>query len=140
MNINHHAELARYRMEKAQSNLMTARQLFQLGRYDDSVSKSYYAILTAMRCLLAIKHVDSHRQDGVITLFNQHFIKTKYFSKEINKIIRNVKSLREEADYGDFVLITKELAEKEISHAEKFLIETEKVFTKLLTNQKPNKK
>ena len=56
-----------------------------------------------MRALLALKHHDSHRQEGVITLFHKMLIQTGQFPKDFNRIIIKIKSLREDADYGDFV-------------------------------------
>lgn len=130
---NRHKELANYRMNKALEDLSTSRQLFQLGKYRDAVSKSYYSILTAMRALLSLFHQDSQRHEGVITLFHQLLIKPGFIPKSFNKIIRDLKTSREDADYGDFIEISREAASKEIQHAEEFLKVAEKVFTKLLT-------
>ena len=136
MKENHHKELARYRLEKANRNLMSARQAFHLGNYDDAVSRSYYCILTTMRALLALHHQDSQRHEGVITLFNKYFIQPKLFPRDINKIIHKMKSLREDADYGDFIEITGEIAEKEIRKAEVFMKNAEEIFSIFLTDTK----
>jgi uncharacterized protein (UPF0332 family) len=41
-----------------------------------SFARSYYAMFTAARALLATKHLDSSKHTGVVSLFNQHFVKT----------------------------------------------------------------
>ena len=133
MKENYHKDIARYRLRRATESLSAARENYYLGNYHIAVSQSYYCILTVMRALLALKHVDSHRQEGVITLFHKHYVRPKLFPKDFNKMIKNMKTLREEADYGDFVEITKATAEAEIAHAERFLKVAEEVFTKQLS-------
>ena len=136
MKENYHKDVAKYRMDRALENLASARRNFHIGDYKLSVSQSYYSILNAMRALLALKHVESHRHSGVITLFHKHYISTNLFPKEFNKVIRNMKLIREEADYGDFVEITKKMAEDEIAKAERFFRAAEVVFTELLSEDR----
>jgi uncharacterized protein (UPF0332 family) len=130
---NQHAALANFRMEKAAHNLRVARQNYQLGQFEEAVSKSYYSILTAMRALNALHHRDSHRHEGVITLFHELFVKPRVFPKDFNRTIRKLKGLREDADYGDFVEVSKEQAEGAIEEAEKFLKRADEVLVNMLT-------
>ncbi len=134
MKENYHKDLARHRLEKAYYNLSVARANYQQGFYKDAITKSYYAILTAMRALLALHHIDSKRHEGVITLFHKHFIKQNLIPKEFSKTITRTKKLREEADYGDYVEVTKDEAFEEMKHTEKFLKKAEKLLIKLLAN------
>lgn len=67
--------LVLYRLENAHEKLAAAKDLLDNKHYKDSVSRSYYAIFTAARALLAIKKLDSAKHSGVISLFNQHFVK-----------------------------------------------------------------
>jgi uncharacterized protein (UPF0332 family) len=122
-------------MQKAYRNLSAARELFHLGFYEDSVGKSYYAILTAMRALLSLRHQDSKTHGGVITLFHRHFVKERLFPQRFNKIFARLRKLREDADYGDYVSISKELAEKEMQDADEFLRVAESVMVKLLSEE-----
>ena len=131
MKRNHHLELARHRMDKAAQNLSMARENYHLGHFDEAVAKSYYSILTSMRALLALLHMDSKRQEGVITLFHQHLVKKGLFPRGFGRIVSQMKRLREDADYGDYVEITQQQAEIEIRNAEEFLKTAEKTFVKL---------
>ena len=47
-----------------------------------------------------------------------------------------MKKLREDADYGDYVTISKEIAEKEIANSEDFLKAADSVLAKLLAGRK----
>ena len=66
--------LISYRLESAREKLSAAEDLLEKRHYKDSVSRSYYAIFTAARALLATKRLDSSKHSGVIALFNQHFV------------------------------------------------------------------
>lgn len=125
-------ELALYRLEKAKNELTVARVAVKLSNYENSVGRSYYAIFTAMRALLATKNLDSKSHKGVITLFSLHFIKEKIFPKGFHKIITEAKLIREKADYGDFVNVTREIAESHLSNAEVFVSRIEEVLKKRL--------
>ncbi len=136
MTDNYHKDIARHRLAKAHENLSAARVLFQQGLYRHAVSESYYTILTAMRSLLAVLHLDSHRHEGVITLFHQHLVRTKKFPRDFNKTIPKMKKLREDATYADKVIVTGEEAAEEIEQAEKFLKAADEVIGRLLSGEK----
>ncbi|OGW55407.1 MAG: hypothetical protein A2Z46_01940 [Nitrospirae bacterium RBG_19FT_COMBO_55_12] len=119
--------LIKYRIENAQERLKAAVDLFEKGDHKDSVNRSYYAIFTAARALLATRQLDSAKHSGVIALFNQHFVKPGTVSKEASKLIEKAKLYREQADYGDFFVVSKEEADVQIQSARKFIREIETV-------------
>jgi uncharacterized protein len=69
-------DLAKYRYEMAVEKLEAAKILKENGFFRDSISRSYYAIFTGARSLLAIKKKDSAKHSGIISLFNRYFVKT----------------------------------------------------------------
>jgi len=119
--------LAVYRLSAGKEKLKAAKILFENGSYKDSVSRSYYAMFTSARALLATKSLDSVKHSGVISLFNLHFVKTGIVNKECGKLLAEAKNIREESDYGDFVIVSEEEAKIQIEHAEKFLKEVENI-------------
>ena len=52
-----------------------------------------------MRAVLATKGYDAPKHSDVISLFNLHFVKPGYFSKQASKIITIAFSERSTADY-----------------------------------------
>lgn len=74
----HKIDLSKYRLEKAKEHLMSAEDLLKNDHLRDSTSRSYYAIFTTARAILALKDLDSKKHSGVISLFNQHLIKMCY--------------------------------------------------------------
>jgi uncharacterized protein (UPF0332 family) len=112
--------LARYRIEKAREILKDAEDAIERGRFMLSVNRSYYGMLTAARALLALEEKDSSKHSGVISLFNQWVVKPGNFTRETSRFLAKGKVLREDADYGDFVKITKEDAQIQLERAKRF--------------------
>ena len=124
--------LVSYRLESAREKLSAARDLLAKGHYKDSVSRSYYAIFTAARALLAVKQLDSAKHSGVIALFNQHFVKSGTVRKETSKWLERRKLYRKQADYGDFYIVSLQEAEAQIQSAREFIDEIESAVEKIL--------
>jgi len=76
--------------------------------YSDSLSRSYYAIFTAARALLALKQLDSKKHSGVISLFNQHYVKTGIVDRAMGKELNKARLRRGSSDYVDFYLVVKD--------------------------------
>jgi len=128
---DHSKALVSYRLESAREKLSAAVDLLEKCHYKDSVSRSYYAIFTAARALLATKHLDSSKHSGVIALFNQHFVKTGEIPKAASKWLERAKLYREQADYGDFFIVSDQEAEAQIQSAREFIEEIETAIAKL---------
>ena len=79
--------LARYRIEKAREILEDAEDAIERGRFMLSVNRSYYAMFTAARALLALEEKDSSKHSGVISLFNQWIVKPGNFPREISRFL-----------------------------------------------------
>lgn len=114
-------ELSRYRFETSLEALADARFMYENGRYKNALNRGYYAIFHAIRALNALTGFDSSKHSGVIAYFNQNYVKSEIFPKELSKIIRLASENREKADYLDFYIASKEEAEKQIQRAEEFL-------------------
>ena len=92
--------------------------------------RSYYAIFTAARALLATKRLDSTKHSGVIALFNQHFVKEGIVDRQASKLIERAKLYREQADYSDFFIISREEAESQITSSKRVISEIERALEK----------
>ena len=114
--------LALYRLSDAKEKLISARILHQKGRLKDSVSRSYYTIFS-----LATKSADSAKHSGVIALLNQNFVKTGVLPKEYGKLLAKAKNIREEGDYGDFVVVSKDESKTPLEQADDFIVAVEKI-------------
>lgn len=120
-------DLAIYRLQKSREHLKSADILLKAGMYSDSLSRSYYAIFTAARALLALKQLDSKKHSGIISLFNQHYVKTGIVDRAMGKELNKARLRRESSDYADFYLVDKEEAINQLETAKKFIAAVESV-------------
>lgn len=104
--------LARHRLARAQEAFEEGEELLAKGKPVGAMNRFYYAAFHAARSLLATREVDSARHSGVISLFQQHFVKTGEFETEKAKALPHAFEKRQDVDYGDFMTITQEEAEK----------------------------
>ena len=70
---------------------------------------------------MAVDGVDRRKHSGVIAYFQQHYVKTGIFSKEYSTIVQDAFEVRQESDYEDFYVISKEEAEIQLANAGKFV-------------------
>jgi len=124
-------ELIQYRMSNGEEKLRSAKILLENGQFKDSASRSYYAMFSVARALLVIKNLNSTRHSGIISLFNQHFVKTGLVDRTCGRILMNAREIREKGDYGDFYLVSKKEAEAQLKNAEIFIEEIRRVIERL---------
>jgi len=108
-------------MSKSKENLESAKENYNDGRLGTSVNRSYYAVFHACRAVNALDGFDSKKHSGVISYFNKNFIKTGALSKDLSKIIRYVRRIREDEDYEDFYYISDDDAMKQLNMAIEFV-------------------
>lgn len=81
-------DLTKYRLESAKEKLVSAKLLLEAGQYKDSIGRSYYAIFSAVRAVLASRQVDYSKHAGVIAYFQKEYIKTEIFDKKYSKYLQ----------------------------------------------------
>ncbi|MCR5155174.1 MAG: HEPN domain-containing protein [Butyrivibrio sp.] len=113
-------DLSKYRFETSLEDLTDARIMYSNGRYKNALNRAYYSIFHAIKAVCALDGFDSNKHSGVISYFNQNYVKCGIFPKELSKIIRFASENREKADYLDFYVASKEEAEKQIQRAVTF--------------------
>ena len=110
-------------MQKAGKKFKVAEKLYKTGDYEDSVSRSYYAVYHAAQALLLTEGERAETHKGVVTLFGLFFVKTGKFGKNIGRYLANLKDDRENSDYEIFSYIDKETASTALKEAREFLKE-----------------
>ena len=118
------------RLKRSKQHLKSARDLLGNDDFADSVSRSYYAIFQATRALLALEGTESRKHSGVISLFNQHFVKTRKVDRQLGVILKDARRSREMADYTELAEFSREDAEGQITDAEFFIREVENFIAK----------
>lgn len=118
-------ELARYRINTAKEKLESAKILFDNANYKDSVGRSYYAMFSAVRALLAVDGVDYSKHAGVISYFQKEYIKTGKIDKQYSKYLSQAFQIRNNTDYADFYVVSKQDALEQYERADAFCKEIE---------------
>ncbi len=114
-------DLSAYRLEKAKEDLETAELNLNDNKLSQSINRSYYAMFHAARSLLALDKFDSKKHTGVISFFNQHYIKTGKIEPEYSNILTAAFKIRNKSDYDDFYIAVREDAQIQLENAKKFL-------------------
>lgn len=113
-------KLMQYRLDMAKERLEAAKLLLAHGSYKDSIGRSYYAIFTAARALLAMDGVDFSKHTGVISYFQKEYIKTGIFEVKYSKYISQAFQIRNNTDYADFYIVSRDDAKEQYERALEF--------------------
>ena len=113
-------DLIQYRLDNAKEKLNSSKLLLDSGNYKDSIGRSYYAMFTAVRVILANDGVDFSKHVAVIAYFQQHYVKTRIFEVKYSKYISNAFQVRNNADYADFYIVSEKDALEQYNKAVEF--------------------
>ncbi len=113
--------LAEYRIGKAEECLHSADALIEIEDYLAALNRSYYAIFHAVRAVFALDGVDRKKHSGVISCFQQNYVKTGEFDKKYSAIVQDAFEIRQESDYEDFYVVSKDDVVIQIKNAKEFV-------------------
>lgn len=113
-------------LARAKKALLAANKLFEEELYEDSVSRTYYAVLHAAKAALAALGIEPESHDAVRRLFGLYLVKSGKIEKEFSKILTAEYEDREIADYAADIEIGQERADLRVRQAEQFIQRIEK--------------
>ena len=116
-NANKAVDLCVYRMNNAKETLETAKLCMDHKRYKDTINRSYYAAFYAVKAVLALEEKDFKRHKDAVAYFNQNYVATGLFDREIGKKLGRLKRKREASDYDDFYIVSIEDAKEQLETA-----------------------
>ena len=119
-------DLSKLRLNIAKERISFAKEIFKIGDYKTVANRSYYAVFSAMRAVLALDNIDSKKHSGVIAEFRKNYLKTEILPKELSLTIDELVEVRQGSDYDDFYIISKNEVEQQLLNAEIFVNEIEK--------------
>ena len=122
--------LAAYRLEQAEQCLQSAKVLIAAEDYKGATNRSYYCVFHAMKSVMALENTDFKSHSAVISHFRKEYVKTKIFDTKMSDIIGYLFMIRNESDYDDFYVLSKEKAAIQIDSTEYFLDEVRKYLDK----------
>lgn len=81
------------------------------------IPQADYSIFTGVRSVLAKDGIDFKKHAGVIAYFQKEYIKTGEFDKKYSKYLQAAFQIRNNCDYSDFFIVSREDAEEQYQHA-----------------------
>jgi len=108
-------------IEKAEKFLSTAENALNTGDYDSCVSRCYYAMFFMAEAVLLTKSLTSSSHKGVISLFGEHFVKTKILERNLGKALNDAYDKRLVGDYGIGFTVTEQQAGDLLETAQDFV-------------------
>lgn len=118
--------LSKTRLLLAKERISYADEIMKLGDYKTVANRSYYAVFSAMRAVLALDGFDSKKHSGIIAEFRKNYLKTGLLPKELSPMIDGLVEIRQGSDYDDFYVISKEEVYEQLENSKRFIVEVEK--------------
>lgn len=118
--------LSKTRLDIAKERIAFADDIIKLGDYKTVANRSYYAVFSAMRAVLALDGFDSKKHSGIIAEFRRNYLKTELLPKELSNIIDALVEIRQGSDYDDFYVVSKVEVSEQLENAKMFISEVEK--------------
>lgn len=126
-------DLARAYLVKARNKARVARELLNMGEWDDAVSRAYYAAFHAAQAALLTEGQRPQTHRGVVTLFGLLLVQTGKLDRKWGRLLTSLKDDREASDYEAFSWIDQETARRAAQEAEQFLAAIEQYLKPVLS-------
>ncbi len=131
LNNEEKADLIKYRLSRADETILVAKTLAGMNHWNTVANRLYYACFYAILACFLDKKLNAATHGGVKTLFNLHLVKTGLVEKKWTKHYSDLFNKRQESDYKDFQVFTKEDIEHLIPETEEFI----KIIKQVINNQ-----
>lgn len=110
-----------YRIEQAQETLREAQILLDEEKARGALNRAYYAMFYALLAVLATQRLGTSKHGSAISLFDRAFVKTGLFPRELSRALHLAFERRLTHDYGEMVVMTREMAEETLQDARRFV-------------------
>ena len=121
------SEISKETIKKYKERIESAEILLKVGNYNDSVSRTYYALFDAITGLLELEGHGAKSHRGAIAKFHDMYIKSGKIDKRFSRTVGRMVKMREEADYSFKLDIKKDEAKKALADVKELLKTIEKI-------------
>lgn len=120
-------EIIQFRFKRGDEAFDEALLLFKAEHYNSTVNRLYYSAFYAVSALLLRDKIYSKSHSGLKSLFNQHLIKSNKLGKEEAGLYNELFEYRQNADYKDLIIFSKEDVEPLVERTREFINEIKKL-------------
>ena len=110
-----------YRLEKAESALVEAKDCVSLNHWNLAANRLYYAAYYASSALLISAGHAAKTHEGTIGMIGQHYVRTGVLANEDGALLARLQNMRHTGDYDDFFDWTQEDVEPYIFKSEAYI-------------------
>ncbi len=114
-------DIIKYRIERAFETIEEAKILANANRWNATVNRLYYASFYAVIGLFVQRRIRTKTHSGALNMFSKEFIKTGIISQKLGDLYSTLFNKRQESDYKDLQVFTKEDIEHLIPETEEFI-------------------
>lgn len=93
-------ELIELQINRAKETLSFIPSHIEIGDYNTSISRSYYAAFYALKALELKDGFDSKKHSGTIAYFRKNYVKTNIFDVSLSNAIGRLEESRVLSDYN----------------------------------------
>jgi uncharacterized protein (UPF0332 family) len=116
-----------YRLQRARETLRDAHLLCDRnGSLWSVINRAYYAMFYAVLALLTSVGKGASKHSGVLTLFDEHFIKPGKLPMKMSKAMHKAFELRQIGDYRELTALDEEQATEVLTMADEFVDNVER--------------
>ncbi len=114
-------------LQVAEVKLENARRIFNLGLYDDAISRLYYAMFYAAKAALLSEGLDLRKHSASVAKFRELFVITGRVEVEYLRYLGRAQSARERSDYAPFISASREDASEMLAMADTFIAKIKEI-------------
>lgn len=108
-------------LTKSQQYLRSAAVLLEVGDYDSSVSRAYFAMFYAAQAALLTTGATVKSRRSVRSAFTEHFVQNGRFPQRAADVLNQAYEMQETADYAQRPVVSEDEAERTLGEAEAFI-------------------
>lgn len=114
-------EIVKQLIFRSEEKLESAKILLENEKFDDAISRAYYAAFLAARAILYLLGSSPRTHRGVITMFGLKVIKEGLLSVNVGRYLNELFEAGETSDYAIIVFYTRKDSEQYIKKAEEIV-------------------
>src|SRR5438552_17307517 len=122
MGAAHASSIAEKLLRKAEVTLRAASELYAKGFFEDSASRSYYAMFHAARTALTKWGVTTRPHEGTVFEFGRRLVLEGVFPRDVGRALAEAKTASDTSKYSATMEVASDDAEYVIRDAERFVL------------------
>lgn len=114
-------EILSFRLKKSDTVLKEAKSLIEDDYWEGAITRLYYSAFHALSALMLHRDIRIKSHVGAKAMFELHFVKTGEVDKEWSKFYTKFFENRNDSDYEDFAVFTREDVMPLLPETEEFI-------------------